>query len=136
MRGDDRVKSDRIVGFIDIGTNSVRLLAARIHGDGTSRILSRQKQAVRLGQGTLDGGVLPEEAIDRTILACGRFAALARSFGADEIVAVATSAAREAPNRAELLARLRREAGIDVRVISGPEEARLIATGKNSRSEL
>ncbi len=128
MRGEDRGKPDRIVGFIDIGTNSVRLLAARIHGDGTYRILSRQKQAVRLGEGTLDG-MLTEEAIDRTVLACGRFAALARSFGAEEIVAVATSATRDAPNKNELLSRLRREAGIDVRVISGPEEARLIATG-------
>ncbi len=95
-RGADRGKPDRIVGFIDIGTNSVRLLAARIHGDGTYRILSRQKQAVRLGESTLDGGALSDEAIDRTVLACGRFAALARSFGSEEIVAVATSATREA----------------------------------------
>ncbi len=124
----DPKEGDKIVGFIDIGTNSVRLLAARIHADGTFRILSRQKQAVRLGQGTISG-VLSDEAIDRTVLACSRFAALARSFGADEIVAVATSATREAPNKSELLARLRREAGIDVRVISGPEEARIIAAG-------
>ncbi|MDD1718297.1 MAG: hypothetical protein LUO88_04395, partial [Methanoregulaceae archaeon] len=109
----DQEEADKVVGFIDIGTNSVRLLAARIHGDGTYRIFSRQKQAVRLGEGTLDGGVLSDEAIDRTVLACSRFAALARSFGADEVVAVATSATREAPNKAGLLARLRREAGID-----------------------
>jgi exopolyphosphatase/guanosine-5'-triphosphate,3'-diphosphate pyrophosphatase len=119
----------RIVAFIDIGTNSTRLLVARINRDCSYTILSRQKQLVRLGEGEFSDNILRDDAMDRGILVTSQFIKLARSFGAEEVVAVATSAARDAVNRNLFLGRLRRETGVDVRVISGREEARLIYLG-------
>jgi len=126
----------RVIGYVDIGTNSIRLLVARLKGRGAYTVLSDQKEAVRLGEGEFRAGLLAPEAMDRAVLVASRFAGLARSFGASEIVAVATSATREARNRDVLLSRLRSEAGLDVRVISGEEEARLIFLGVASGLEL
>jgi exopolyphosphatase/guanosine-5'-triphosphate,3'-diphosphate pyrophosphatase len=119
----------RIVSFIDIGTNSTRLLVARINKDCSYTILSRQKQLVRLGEGEFSNNLLRDDAMDRGVLVTSQFIKLARSFGAEEVVAVATSATRDAVNRNLFLGRLRRETGVDVRVVSGREEARLIYLG-------
>ncbi len=73
--------------------------------------------------------VLQPAAMDRAVLVCRTLADLARSHGATEIVAVATSATREAQNQGAFVRRLRDEAGIDVHVVSGPEEARLVFLG-------
>jgi len=121
--------SGRIVAFVDIGTNSVRMLVVRFNPNHSYSVLTRQKQQVRLGEGEFDEEELTPEAMDRTCVVCRRFVDLARSFGAEEFVAVATSAAREASNQKILLNRLRHESQIDVRVISGLEEARLIYLG-------
>jgi len=120
---------DQVVGFVDIGTNSVRLMLVEIRPNHSYSVISLQRESVRLGEREFGGGRLVPEAIERGVLVCRSFADLARSHGAVEIVAVATSATREAANRAELLGRLRDEAGLDVRVISGREEARLIYLG-------
>ncbi|MEN6396866.1 MAG: Ppx/GppA phosphatase family protein, partial [Methanoregula sp.] len=119
----------RIVAFIDIGTNSVRMLVVRFNPNHSYSILSRQKQQVRLGEDEFNSGEITKEAIDRACLVCRKFVDLARTFSAEEFVAVATSAAREATNQDELLDRLRREALLDIRVIPGREEARLIYLG-------
>ncbi len=126
------MERERVVAFFDIGTNSVRLLCVRIHPDGSYAVLSEQKEAVRLGEGRLTEERLSETAMERAILVLRRFVDLARSFGAAELVTVATSATREASNQAEFLERLRLEAGLDVHVVSGLEEARLIYLGVSS----
>jgi exopolyphosphatase/guanosine-5'-triphosphate,3'-diphosphate pyrophosphatase len=84
---------------------------------------------VRLGEGEFADSQLQPEAIQRAVLVCRQLADLARRLGAEEIVAIATAATREARNQGELVARLHREAGLDLRVISGLEEARLIFLG-------
>ena len=117
------------MAFIDIGTNSIRLFVVRLNHDCSYTVMSSQKEAVRLGEGEFETGILTPAAIDRAVMVSGRFVELARSFGAHEFVAVATSATREAQNRYELLSRLRHEAHLDVQVISGREEARLIYMG-------
>ena len=119
----------RVVAFVDIGTNSVRMLVVRFNPNRSYSILTRQKQQIRLGEGEFDDEEIKPEAIDRACLVCKKFVDLARSFAAEEFVAVATSAAREASNQADLLTRLRHESLLDVRVISGREEARLIYLG-------
>jgi exopolyphosphatase/guanosine-5'-triphosphate,3'-diphosphate pyrophosphatase len=120
---------ERVVAFIDIGTNSIRMFIVRLFPNCTYNVLSRQKETVRLGEGEFRDGLILDTAIDRAVTVCRNFTGLARSFSIDEIVAVATSAAREAKNRNVLLNRLRHEASIDVRVISGRDEARLIYMG-------
>jgi exopolyphosphatase/guanosine-5'-triphosphate,3'-diphosphate pyrophosphatase len=119
----------RTVGFMDIGTNSARLVVVRIQPNRALTILTQQKEMVRLGEGEFADGLLQADAIQRCVLVCRKLVELARAYGAEEIVAIATAAAREAKNQAELVARLHREAGLDVRVISGLEEARLIFQG-------
>jgi len=119
----------RVVSFIDIGTNSVRLLVVRLNPNHSYTILTRQKQQVRLGEGEFDEEEIQPEAIERLVVVCKKFTDLARTFSTEEFVAVATSAMREAANQNEILHLLRQEAQIDVRVISGQEEARLIYLG-------
>jgi exopolyphosphatase/guanosine-5'-triphosphate,3'-diphosphate pyrophosphatase len=119
----------RVVAFMDIGSNSVRLLLVRINANQTYTILTEQKEVIRLGETVFVDGRLHPAAIRRTVNACHDFASLARARGAQEIIAVATSAAREAKNQPEFLRALKRQAGLDVRVISGKEEARLIYLG-------
>jgi exopolyphosphatase/guanosine-5'-triphosphate,3'-diphosphate pyrophosphatase len=128
--------SGRVVAFIDIGTNSVRMLVVRFNPNHSYSILTRQKQQVRLGEGEFDDEEITREAIDRTCLVCRKFVDLARTFSAEEFIAVATSAAREAVNQSELLAQLQRDALLDVRVVSGREEARLIYLGVASGTHL
>lgn len=121
---------------MDIGTNSVRLLVTNIREDNSYGILSEQKEMVRLGDGEFENNYLQPEVMDRCILVCSKLADLARAHGAAEIVAAATSASREAANQEFFLDRLREESSIDVRVVSGREEARLIYQGVSSGMNL
>lgn len=113
---------------IDIGTNSIHLLVARTPAAGRMEILAQEKEVVRLGHGADDMKRLTPDAIDRGIEALRRFRQVADIWDA-EISAVATSAVREAENHEEFTDRARDEAGIDVEVIAGVEEARLIHVG-------
>lgn len=119
----------RIVTFIDLGTNSLRMLVVRLNPNHSYTILSRQKQQVRLGEGEFEEEEITPAAMDRAVVVAKKFVDLARTFHAEEFVAVATSATREASNQNDLLHRIRQEAGLDIRIISGREEARLIYLG-------
>jgi len=118
----------RPLAAVDIGTNSVHLVVARPMPGGAPEILAREKMPVRLGSGFRDMKTLDTQAIDRAMGALQRFRRIADAHDA-EMVAVATSAVREAEDRDVFLRRARDEAGIDVEVISGVEEARLIHLG-------
>ncbi len=122
----------QIVGFIDIGTNAVRLLVAKINQNFSYTIIRLEKEVVRLGQQEFKDCELKPEAMERAIYVCKKFVELAKTFDADKIIAVGTSAIREAQNRDVFLQRLLNEAGINVRVISGKEEACLIWEGASS----
>ncbi len=111
---------------IDIGTNSVHLVVARVDDDRLD-VLESEREMVRLGSSAGDMKRLDADAVDRGIDALRRFAQVAAIHGAP-VRAVATSAVREAENRAEFLDRAR-DVGVDVEVISGFEEARLIHLG-------
>ncbi len=126
----------RIVGFIDMGTNSIRLLLVRVNPNQSYTVLSQLKQTVRLGEGEFTDRKLQPQAMDRAALVLQTFADLARSYGADEITAVATAATREAENHAEFVERLWQQAKLDIRVVSGKEEARLIYLGASSALHL
>jgi exopolyphosphatase / guanosine-5'-triphosphate,3'-diphosphate pyrophosphatase len=117
------------VAFMDIGTNSIRLLVVRIHPDYSSTILTQLKQMVRLGDGAFTRQHLQPDAIDRAVCVARQFAQLARANGAETIITVATAATREATNQGAFAQQLQQEADLDVRVVSGLEEARLIYLG-------
>lgn len=126
----------QVGAFLDIGTNSVRLLLVRINQNDSFSILSQQKEVVRLGEDEFIDGYLRPEAMKRAALVCRSFAEMAHAYVADEIVAIATSATREARNQEEFLRLLREEAGLEVHTISGREEARLIYLGVASGFDL
>jgi exopolyphosphatase/guanosine-5'-triphosphate,3'-diphosphate pyrophosphatase len=126
------ISGGRVVAFLDLGTNSVRLLLVRIDPNHSYATLTQQKEIVRLGEGEFVDQVLQPEAMDRAALVCRKFAELSRSYGAEEIIAITTSAVREAKNQGDFLRRLRQETNLDVRVISGKEEARLTYLGISS----
>ncbi|GDX14272.1 MAG: Ppx/GppA phosphatase family protein [Ilumatobacteraceae bacterium] len=116
-----------LVAALDIGTNSFHLVIAK-PVPGGFEVVTREKDVVRLGHGGGDMKQLSEEAIGRGVKSLARMAEIASSHGA-EVRAVATSAVREAKNRSEFIKQVRKATGIDIEVISGVEEARLIHLG-------
>jgi exopolyphosphatase / guanosine-5'-triphosphate,3'-diphosphate pyrophosphatase len=111
---------------IDVGSNSVHMLIADVNRDGHIEVEDRVKEMVRLGRKSFTTGRLTEESMDLAVRALINFRRLLKVRRVQKIHAVATSAVREARNRAEFIRRIRRETGIPVEVISGQEEARLI----------
>ncbi len=124
---DHRADPD-VIAAIDIGTNSVHMVVARVANNDRFEVITKEKEMVRLGSGRQEMKHLDPDAIDRGVAALARCRSLADSWGALTF-AVATSAVREARNAQEFIDRARDEAGIDVQVISGREEARLIHLG-------
>ena len=122
----------KCLASIDIGSNTVKLLVATVGPEGTLEPVSREKDLVRLGHETFATGRLSPEAIEAGSAAVERLAKIARSAGAETIRAVATCAVREADNAAEFVAAVRERCGVDVEVISGEEEARLITLAVRS----
>jgi len=134
---DSEASGPKIVAFIDIGTNSIRLLVVRINPNGTHAILTRQKETIRLGEGAFgERSNIQPGPMDRAVLIARRFRDMAVAFGAKEFVPVATSATREARNRARFLERLRAEALLEVHPVPGREEARLTYLGVARSLEL
>ncbi|OLO59138.1 exopolyphosphatase [Actinomyces oris] len=125
------------VAAIDCGTNTIRLLIAEADRDDSGRprleVLRRRNEIVRLGQGVDRTGLLDPEALERTLAAVASYAAdcaeLGVAPGDDVRRFVATSATRDARNREDFVAGVRRLLGIEPEVVSGKEEARLSFTG-------
>jgi exopolyphosphatase/guanosine-5'-triphosphate,3'-diphosphate pyrophosphatase len=114
---------------IDIGTNSVHLIVVKILEHGNFEIIDREKEVIRLGEG-FSGDIkkLTGDAIERAVTAIARFKDIAETHNA-KMRAVATSAVRESANRNEFIEKVYEKTGIQVEVISGQEEARLIYLG-------
>jgi exopolyphosphatase/guanosine-5'-triphosphate,3'-diphosphate pyrophosphatase len=113
-----------VIAAIDIGTNSTHMVVARITPSGFE-VITREKNQTRLGEGGGDMKELSAAAMDRGIHALRHMKKIADAHQA-HVVAVATSAVREANNAEEFVKRAHDEAAIDIEVISGLEEARLI----------
>jgi exopolyphosphatase / guanosine-5'-triphosphate,3'-diphosphate pyrophosphatase len=114
------------IAAIDIGTNSIHMIVVQVRPDLSFGVIDREKEMVRLGAGGLDGRALTPEAMHAALQVLSKFRRLAESHRVDEVIAVATSAVREAENGGEFLSVVQRQTGIRPRVISGTEEARLI----------
>lgn len=126
----------RTLSVVDIGTNSIRLGVVRIDDNHNYHPLALNKEVIRLGEGEFGHNRLTKAAMERGLLVLKKFADIANAYNSSEIVVVATAAAREAQNRAEFVERAREEAGVEVKVISGIEEARLIYLGVSSGIDL
>ena len=129
-------KEDIFVASIDIGTNSTHLLIAQLDSDLKSfTIKFTEKSTTRLGERDEDGN-LTKSSINRVLETLKRFKEYCYGFGVERILAAATSAVRESPNGKDLINKVRDEVGIQIELISGAEEARLIYLGVLSGMDL
>ena len=122
------------IAAIDVGTNSIHMIIAEAERHGY-RVIDKEKQMVQLGRDSLEGRPLTDDAIERGVSTLRTMAEIARRREVDDIVAVATSAIREAPNRRRFISEVRKNAGIKLRVISGEEEADYIYRAVRSAVE-
>lgn len=130
------VDHERTLAAIDVGTNSIHMVVVKVQPFLPAfTIIERDKTTVRLGDRDRKTGNLTEQAMNRAIEALKRCQDISKSQNAEQIIAVATSAVREAPNGREFLTRVEAELGLWINLISGPEEARRIYLGVLSGME-
>ena len=108
------------VGIIDLGSNSVRISIVDIESGKT---LYQGKNAIKLSEGMNKDMVLREEPIERCINALLSLCEVMKKFAVTQVLAVATAAVRKAENQREFLERIKKETGIEIRVLSGEEES-------------
>ncbi len=120
-----------LFGAIDVGTNSIHLIVVDIDSAfDTSRVVYKAREMVRLGSDdALERGTLSRKAMERGVEAIARFAEAANARGARRVRAVATSAVRETENGAEFRAMVAERTGVELEILDGAEEARLIHLG-------
>ncbi|MBC7785184.1 MAG: Ppx/GppA family phosphatase [Burkholderiales bacterium] len=121
---------------IDVGSNSVHMIVAQADPDGAVTTLWRVKEMVGLGRISFPSKALSREAMDRCVASLARMQQAARQREAEKIIAVATSAIREARNGGDLIERIKRDLKLYVKVVSAREEARLIYLGIRSAMRL
>ncbi len=113
---------------VDVGSNTVRLMVAEKETGQGFRVIDRMQRITRLGEGIGSAPRLTRAAIARTVGALGDFRSRWERLGATRYRAVATSAVRDAENAAEFVEAARSN-GVEVEVISGVQEARLVMDG-------
>src|SRR4051794_11034789 len=117
---------------VDIGSNSVRMMAADVNGSET-RVIAQDRQVTRLGESVFQTGQVSKEALDFLTATLARMSATYGRLDIAAVRAVATSAVRDARNQGQFLQRTSAALGTDVEIISGSEEARLIHLGVEAR---
>jgi exopolyphosphatase / guanosine-5'-triphosphate,3'-diphosphate pyrophosphatase len=117
------------IAIIDLGTNSVRFDIHQFGPGNRLRLLHREKIMIRLGQGVFLNGRLDKRAVQRTLHVFLKFKQNAEQARVQKIIAFGTSALREVRDRDRFVELIQERSGIHVRVISGAEEAKLIALG-------
>jgi exopolyphosphatase/guanosine-5'-triphosphate,3'-diphosphate pyrophosphatase len=111
------------IGFIDIGTNTILCLIAELKSDGGFDVIDDLAEITRLGQGVDRARQISQEGEQRSLQVLRHYLERCRRLNVEEIIAVGTSALRDAQNSAEVRARIKQQLGVEVRVISGDEEA-------------
>ncbi len=124
------------IGVIDIGSNTARFVVFETSSRGTVRPVFEAKDSPRLGHGTLADGSLSEEAIARGVATVRRFVGISRTQRVARTLGVATSATRDAPNGGPFLKEVAKTTGLELRVLSGAEEAHYAYLGVAGTWEL
>lgn len=115
--------SPRRSAFIDVGTNTILCLIAELRDTGRFRVLDDLADIAGLGKGVDQTGLISADAEERSLAVIERYLEHCRNLGVSEVIAVGTSALRDAQNSDAVRARFRAKLGLDIRVISGSEEA-------------
>jgi exopolyphosphatase/guanosine-5'-triphosphate,3'-diphosphate pyrophosphatase len=124
------------VAAIDVGSNSLHMVIAQADPDGAITTLWRMKEMVGLGRISFPSRRLTADAIERAMATLRRFQEAAKRRQCEKILAVATSAVREAVNGGDFITRVQRELGLNMRVVSAAGEAKLIYLGVRHAIEL
>lgn len=112
----------RRVAIIDVGSNSVRLLAVELNGRRSWRLLTQERSMTRLAHGLTRHRSLCPEAMERSVQCIASLAARAKELDCTEVRAFATAAVREATNGLDFVARVKHACGVDIRVVTAAEE--------------
>ncbi|KLD60595.1 exopolyphosphatase, partial [Lactiplantibacillus plantarum] len=113
----------RNLAIVDLGSNSARMAVSRLHANGTAQEIKRVKEDTRLSEGMGTAHVLQPAAIERTIKALLNFRRLYEKMPNTDVIGITTAAVRMAQNQAEFLNQVKQEVGLDLRVLSGDDEA-------------
>ena len=111
------------LAIVDLGSNSARMAVNRLHANGTATEVKRVKEDTRLSEGMGTAHVLQPAAIERTIKALQNFRKLYERMPNTDVIGITTAAVRMAKNQKEFLARVHNEVGLDLKVLSGDDEA-------------
>ena len=117
------------IASIDIGSNTVRLLILESTGNAEFNLLVSQRNITRLGEGMDTQGKLAINRMEATLQVLAAFRQICLENGDPPLFAVATSAVREASNGHEFVRRAKKETGINIKIITWEEEARLTLEG-------
>jgi exopolyphosphatase/guanosine-5'-triphosphate,3'-diphosphate pyrophosphatase len=123
------------IAIIDLGTNTFHLLIAT-HENGKTEILHRERQAVKIGMGGINHGLITEEATQRALACLKSFKEVMAKWQVSRARAIGTSALRQARNGPEIIEKIRSATGIEIRLITGNEEAEYIYHGVRSAMDL
>ncbi|XSG74460.1 exopolyphosphatase [Herpetosiphon llansteffanensis] len=111
------------VGIIDLGSNTARMIVVQYQPHHSFKLVEEVKENVRLAHNVGSDNQLQAQPIAKAIETLRMFGNFCRAMGVSEVVAVATSAVRDAANQTSFLAQVKEETGLDLRVLSGDEEA-------------
>jgi exopolyphosphatase/guanosine-5'-triphosphate,3'-diphosphate pyrophosphatase len=117
------------IAIVDLGTNTFNLLVAEIATDHSYKIIFNTKIAVKLGEGGINTGIIAPAPFQRGIDAMKNHLETANKYNVEKIFAFATSAVRSAKNGTDFVAEIKKQTGIEVTIISGEKEAKLIYGG-------
>lgn len=116
------------IAVIDLGTNTFNLLVADLDSNGFE-IVHNSKEGVALGMGGINQGVISEEAKERAFAAFAKFREICNALSVSAIVGIGTSAVRDAQNNGEFIREIKERFDIDIEIVDGLEEAKLIYQG-------
>ena len=118
----------RVAAAIDIGSNTIHLVVARLHPD-TLDILADEVDMLRIGESVTTTGAISPQKRDAALTTLRNYKAIAEHFSASLVLVVATEAIRQASNSAEFVEDVRRETGLEVQIVTGDVEASLTFAG-------
>ena len=111
------------IGIIDLGSNAARLVIVRIYKNNSTQMIYNHRISLRLGQRINKNGEITKDAVKDTVDAVKKFSHMCELFKTQTILAVATAAMRSAKNGPEIVSMIKEETGIEVKIITGEEEA-------------
>lgn len=124
------------IAIIDLGTNTFHLLIVECSGSQAPKILHREKQAVKIGLGGINKGIITDAAQLRALTCLRDFKKTLNEYNVVQTKAFGTSALRGALNGVEIVQRIRQDTGIEINLISGEQEAEYIYFGVRSALDL